>query len=69
LCRAVELRIRDLLLIPPPTVSEFISEFISSVHLNLADPDRAGNFLKLDVADIDDTELLIHAMPLRPETA
>lgn len=35
----------------------------------LAGPDRAGNFIELVVVIFDDTELLIHTMPLRRGTA
>ncbi|HVA06940.1 MAG TPA: hypothetical protein VNG12_09390 [Acidimicrobiales bacterium] len=34
----------------------------------LAGPDRAGNLLELVVLDIDGTELVIHAMPMRAST-
>jgi hypothetical protein len=34
----------------------------------LADPDRAGNLLEIVVLDVDDGDLVIHAMPLRRST-
>jgi len=34
----------------------------------LAGPDRAGNLLELVILDIDGTELVIHAMPMRSST-
>ena len=34
----------------------------------LAGPDRAGNLLELVILDIDGTELVIHAMPMRLST-